>query len=189
MKTQGAVSNTAQESAPLTTTCKLSRRGRRTRTKHKKIAEAKEMRKNAERSATEAAKAHNELATFKSDAVWRQRAREGKQARQETFSVRRSLHHLSACAVEVVLLIRNSIDKHLLDELKVHADRVPKQALLHDKTLNQDAVHVDARDDPHNTSVTKEPTSSLHARVRHQSRGNLRGTKGEFHLIIYSLHP
>ena len=186
MKFQGAVTNTVQEGAALTTKCKLSRRGRRTRTKKKKMAEAAAMRKQAEDSAKEA---KNALAMFKSDAVWRQRAREGALAREETFSVRRSLHHLSACAVEVVLLIRNSIDKEMTDDLKAHADRVPKQALLHDKRLNQDAVHVDARDDPHHTSAAKEPTSSLHARVRHQSRGNLRGTKGEFHLIIYSLHP
>ena len=144
------------------------------------------MRKQAEDSAKEA---KDELAMFKSDAVWRQRAREGALAREETFSVRRSLHHLSACAVEVVLLIRNSIDKGMIDDLKAHADRVPKEVMLHDKTIKQDVLLDEKsikQDDPHNTSVTNEPASSLHARVRQQSRGNLRGAKGEFHLTIYS---
>ena len=106
--------------------------------------------------------------------------------------MRRSLHHLSACAVEVVLLIRNNIDKEMIDDLKAHADRVPTEVLKHDKTIKQDALQDEKsikQDDPHNTSVTNEPASSLHARVRQQSRGNLRGAKGEFHLTIYSLHP
>ena len=189
MKFQGAVTNTVQEGAALTTKCKLSRRGRRTRTKKKKMEEAAAMRKQAEDSAKEA---KDELAMFKSEVFWRQRAREGALMRKETFSVRRSLQDLSACAVEVVLLIRNSIDKGMIDDLKAHADRVPKEVMLHDKTIKQDVL-LDEKsikeDDPHNTSVTNEPASSLHARVRQQSRGNLRGAKGEFHLTIYSLHP
>ena len=81
MKLQGAVTNTVQEGAALTTKCKLSRRGRRTRTKKKKMEEAAAMRKQAEDSAKEA---KDELAMFKSDAVWRQHAREGALAREET---------------------------------------------------------------------------------------------------------
>ena len=54
MKIQGAVSDTAQEGAALTTKSKMSRRERRTRTKHKKMAEAEAIRKKAERAAKEA---------------------------------------------------------------------------------------------------------------------------------------
>ena len=186
MKLQGAVTNTVQEGAALTTKCKLSRRGRRTRTKKRKMEEAAAMRKQAEDSAKEA---KDELAMFKSDAVWRARAREGAQMRAETFSVRRSLHHLSACVVETVLLVRNSIDKGMIDDLKAHADRVPKEVMLHDKTIKREALLSIKQDDPHNTSVTNEPASNLHARVRQQSCGNQRGAKGEIHFTIYSLHP
>ena len=128
------------------------------------------MRNAAESAKAVADKAETALKVFKGDAVWRQRAREGKACRQDTWSVRRHMSaSLSAVAIEVVLLIRACISSSLIRELVTHAKKTATEALQHDYDI------LSGRFEPKSPSHKPSKKEAVEMGVRQQSRGNVRG--------------
>ena len=156
---------------------RTTRGERRARTKRRKMHEASEavlgledMRNAAESAKAVADKAETALKVFKGDAVWRQRAREGKACRQDTWSVRRHMSaSLSAVAIEVVLLIRACISSSLIRELVTHAKKTATEALQHDYDI------LSGRFEPKSPSHKPSKKEAVEMGVRQQSRGNVRG--------------